>query len=68
MIQYALVAENPESTVVAEYKPPYRKETAYQYRPEYPSSSITPEFISTFISLLISMNVVKSCFRYIEDK
>ncbi|HHV02652.1 MAG TPA: type I restriction endonuclease subunit R [Bacteroidales bacterium] len=30
MIQYALVAENPESTVVAEYKPPYRKETAYQ--------------------------------------
>ena len=27
---YNLVVENPESTVVAEYKPPYRKETAYQ--------------------------------------
>lgn len=30
MKHYALVAENPESTVVAEYKPAYRKETAYQ--------------------------------------
>jgi len=27
---YNLVVENPESTVVAEYRPPYRKETAYQ--------------------------------------
>ncbi|MCK9436102.1 MAG: type I restriction endonuclease subunit R [Synergistaceae bacterium] len=27
---FKLVVENPESTVVAEYTPPYRKETAYQ--------------------------------------
>jgi type I restriction enzyme R subunit len=30
MDKYALVAENPESTVVAEYQPLYRKETTYQ--------------------------------------
>jgi type I restriction enzyme R subunit len=30
MNRYSIVAENPESTVVAEYKPPMRKETAYQ--------------------------------------
>ncbi|MBN2764913.1 MAG: type I restriction endonuclease subunit R [Paludibacteraceae bacterium] len=30
MDKYTLVAENPESTVVAEYQPPYRKETAFQ--------------------------------------
>ncbi len=30
MDKYALVAENPESTVVAEYQPLYRKETTFQ--------------------------------------
>jgi type I restriction enzyme R subunit len=30
MDKYSLVAENPESTVVAEYQPLYRKETTYQ--------------------------------------
>lgn len=30
MDKYTLVAENPESTVVAEYQPLYRKETAFQ--------------------------------------
>jgi len=30
MTQYNLVAENPESTVVAEYKPLYRRETTFQ--------------------------------------
>ena len=30
MTQYNLVAENPESTVVAEYQPLYRKETTFQ--------------------------------------
>src|SRR5574344_450805 len=30
MTKYALVAENPESTVVAEYQPLYRKETTFQ--------------------------------------
>jgi len=30
MNQYALVAENPESTVVAEYQPLYHKETTFQ--------------------------------------
>lgn len=30
MIRYNIVAENPESTVVTEYKPLYRKETTYQ--------------------------------------
>ncbi len=29
-MEYTLVAENPESTVIAEYIPPYRKETSYQ--------------------------------------
>lgn len=30
MTQYNLIAESPESTVVAEYQPLYRKETTYQ--------------------------------------
>jgi type I restriction enzyme R subunit len=30
MNKYSLVAENPESTVVADYKPLYRKETSFQ--------------------------------------
>ena len=30
MTQYNLIAENPESTVVAEYQPLYRKETTFQ--------------------------------------
>lgn len=30
MDKYALIAENPESTVVAEYQPLYRKETTFQ--------------------------------------
>ena len=30
MNKYNIVAENPESTVVAEYQPAYKKETAYQ--------------------------------------
>ena len=30
MDKYTLIAENPESTVVAEYQPLYRKETAFQ--------------------------------------
>lgn len=34
MDKYTLVAENPESTVVAEYQPPYRKETTYQTESE----------------------------------
>ncbi len=34
MDKYALVAENPESTVVAEYQPLYRKETTYQSEAE----------------------------------
>ena len=29
-MNYSLIAENPESTVIAEYIPPYRKETSYQ--------------------------------------
>lgn len=34
MDKYSLVAENPESTVVAEYQPLYRKETTYQSEAE----------------------------------
>lgn len=34
MDKYFLVAENPESTVVAEYQPLYRKETTYQSEAE----------------------------------
>lgn len=34
MDKYTLVAENPESTVVAEYQPLYRKETTYQSEAE----------------------------------
>jgi len=30
MNKYKVVAENPESTVVAEYKPAYKRETNYQ--------------------------------------
>jgi len=34
MDKYTLVAENPESTVVAEYQPPLRRETAFQTEAE----------------------------------
>jgi type I restriction enzyme R subunit len=30
MDKYNIVAENPESTVVAEYQSPFKRETAYQ--------------------------------------
>jgi type I restriction enzyme R subunit len=38
--QYNIVAENPESTVVAEYQPLYRKETSYQSESELENAFI----------------------------
>ena len=40
MNQYNIVAENPESTVVAEYQPLYRKETSYQSESELENAFI----------------------------
>lgn len=40
MDKYALVAENPESTVVAEYQPLYRKETVFQSESDLEKSFI----------------------------
>ncbi len=54
MDKYALVAENPESTVVAEYQPLYRKDTSFQTETELEKAFIEQLQIQAYDYLSIT--------------
>ncbi|TCO07007.1 type I restriction endonuclease subunit R [Natronoflexus pectinivorans] len=54
MDKYALVAENPESTVVAEYQPLYRKDTTFQNEADLEKEFIEQLQIQAYEYLIIT--------------
>ena len=68
MKEYKLVAENPESTVVAEYEVEYRKDTAYQSEAELEKSFILllEKQAYTFLPIRTEKDLVDNLRKQLE--